>query len=150
MAQINQDTGQADLVYSIDEGIRYVIQKISTNVDPVFDKKLFFSLNKEYEKYLGSYYSPFKVKKLLENLDELIADKNLQFVEHNVEEVIEDDTIKIIFNVFEGDKVLVERISITGNNVTNEDVIRSELILDEDPFTNLIIKSIAEIKSRNI
>ena len=100
MAQINQDTGQADLVYSIDEGIRYVIQKISTNVDPVFDKKLFFSLNKEYEKYLGSYYSPFKVKKLLENLDELIADKNLQFVEHNVEEVIEDDTIKIIFNVF--------------------------------------------------
>ena len=42
MAQINQDTGQADLVYSIDEGIRYVIQKISTNVDPVFDKKLFF------------------------------------------------------------------------------------------------------------
>ena len=152
MAQINQDTGQADLVYSIDEGIRYVIQKISTNVDPVFDKKLFFSLNKEYEKYLGSYYSPFKVKKLLENLDELIADKNLQFVEHNVEEVIEDDTIKIIFNVFEGDKVLVERISITGNNVTNEDVIRSELILDEgDPFTKLNLdKSIAEIKSRNI
>ena len=48
------------------------------------------------------------MKKLLENLDELIADKNLQFVEHNVEEVIEDDTIKIIFNVFEGDKVLVE------------------------------------------
>ena len=73
---------------------------------------------------MGSYYSPFKV---LENLDELIADKNLQFVEHNVEEVIEDDTIKIIFNVFEGDKVLVERISITGNNVTNEDVIRVNL-----------------------
>ena len=65
---------------------------------------------------------------------------------------IEDDTIKIIFNVFEGDKVLVERISITGNNVTNEDVIRSELILDEgDPFTKLNLdKSIAEIKSRNI
>ena len=42
---------------------------------------------------------------------------------------IEDDTIKIIFNVFEGDKALAERISITGNNVTNEDVIRSELIL---------------------
>ena len=65
MAQINQDTGQADLVYSIDEGIRYVIQKISTNVDPVFDKKLFFSLNKEYEKYLGSYYSPFKGEKII-------------------------------------------------------------------------------------
>ena len=39
-----------------------------------------------------------------------------------------------------------------GNNVTNENVIRSELLLDEgDPYTNLAIeKSIAKIKSRNI
>ena len=46
-------------------------------------------------------------------------------------------------------KVLVERINVTGNSITNEDVIRGELILDEgDPFTKLNIeKSIAEIKS---
>ena len=45
--------------------------------------------------------------------------------------------------------MVVERISITGNNVTNEDVIRSELILEEgDPFTKLNLdKSMAEIKS---
>ena len=35
-------------------------------------------------------------------------------------------------------KILVERINIVGNNITNENVIRSELILDEgDPFTKL-------------
>jgi Outer membrane protein/protective antigen OMA87 len=57
-----------------------------------------------------------------------------------------------VFNVFEGDKTLVERINITGNNITNEDVIRGELILDEgDPFTKINLdKSIAEIKERNI
>ena len=33
------------------------------------------------------------------------------------------------FNIFEGEKNLVERINITGNNVTNEDVIRGELII---------------------
>ena len=34
-------------------------------------------------------------------------------------------------------KVLVERINILGNNVTNESVIRAELLIDEgDPFTN--------------
>ena len=57
-----------------------------------------------------------------------------------------------MFNVFEGEKTLVERINITGNDITNEDVIRGELILDEgDPFTKINLdKSIAEIKERNI
>ena len=46
----------------------------------------------------------------------------------------------------------MERINILGNNVTNESVIRGELLLDEgDPFTNLKLKkSISQIKSRNI
>ena len=145
-------TGNAKLTYSIDEGKRYIIKKISTNVDPVFSKKLFFFLNKKYTKYIGEFYSPFKIKKLLEDLDNLIEKNNLQFVEHNVQEVVEGETISIIFNVFEGKKVLVERINITGNNITNEDVIREEMILDEgDPFTKLNLdKSISNIKSRNI
>ena len=150
-AEINQ-SGNADLIYSIDEGQRYTVNKIAINVDKVFDKKLFFPLNKSFEKQAGDYYSPFKVKKLLDELDELIDDNNLQFVEHNVQEVIKGDSINIIFNVYEGEKKLVERINITGNNITNEDVIRGELILDEgDPFTKLNLeKSIAEIKQRNI
>ena len=42
-----------------------------------------------------------------------------------------------LFLMFQKEKkVLVERINISGNNITNEDVIRSELILDEgDPYT---------------
>ena len=151
MAQLNQ-SGKADLIYSIDEGKRFIISKIATNVDQVFDKKLFFPLNKSYKKYIGDYYSPFKIKTLLEELDELIEKNNLQFVEHNVQETIDGSSIKITFNVFEGEKILVERINVTGNSITNEDVIRGELILDEgDPFTKLSLdKSIAEIKERNL
>ena len=37
--------------------------KIETNADPVFDKNIFYSLNEKYEKVVGEYYSPFKVKK---------------------------------------------------------------------------------------
>ena len=151
MAQLNQ-SGKADLIYSIDEGKRFIISKITTNVDQVFDKKLFFPLNKSYKKYVGDYYSPFKIKTLLEELDELIEKNNLQFVEHNVQETIDGSSIKITFNIFEGEKILVERINVTGNSITNEDVIRGELILDEgDPFTKLSLdKSIAEIKERNL
>ena len=145
-------SGGAKLVYSIEEGNRYRINKISTNVDKVFDKKLFFPLKTEFQKYAGDYYSPFKIKRILESLDEIINDNNLQFVEHNVTEIIENNSINIILNISEGEKTLVERINITGNVITNENVIRSELILDEgDPFTKLnLSKSIAEIKARNI
>ena len=147
-----EDTGYINLTYIIDEGQRYRIKKISTNVDKVFDKDLFFSLNKEYEKYIGEYYSPFKIKKLLDNIDEIIDKNNLQFVEHNVQEEISDGNINVIFNIFEGEKKLVERINILGNYVTNEDVIRGELIIDEgDPYSKLNLdKSISKIKARNI
>tara|TARA_B100000941_G_C28505748_1_gene557182 strand:+ start:344 stop:2578 length:2235 start_codon:yes stop_codon:yes gene_type:complete len=150
-AEINQ-SGNANLIYTIDEGNRFIIDKISTNVDKVYDKKIFFPLNEEFKKQIGEYYSPFKVKKLLEQIDILIDENNLQFVEHNVEEVVKDDTINIIFNIFEGERNLVERINITGNFVTNESVIRGELMLDEgDPLTEINLeKSISKIKSRRI
>ena len=147
-----QNTNDVIITYSIEAGNRYIIKKISTNIDPVFDKNLFYVLNDEYRKVTGDYYSPFKIKKLLEKIDKLIEDNNLQFVEHNVEETVDGDTIVVKFNIFEGKKVLVERINILGNNVTNESVIRGELLIDEgDPFTKLgLDKSISEIKSRNI
>ena len=150
--QINSEEGSAKLIYSISEGERFIINKISTNVDEVFDKKIFFPLNDIFKEYVGVYYSHFKIKDLLDELDKLIEENSLQFVEHNVQENVEGDKINIVFNIFEGEKNLVERVNITGNTITNEDVIRSELILDEgDPFINLNLeKSIAEIKARRI
>jgi outer membrane protein insertion porin family len=146
------NTGNVNIKYSIDAGKRYIISKINTNVDPVFNQNIFYPLKKTYEKISGDFYSPFKVKKILDEIDEIIEENNLQFVEHQVQETIEDDKIIISFNIFEGEKVSVERINIFGNTVTNESVIRSELILDEgDPFTKLSLeKSISNIKSRNI
>tara|TARA_B100000965_G_scaffold382516_1_gene380933 strand:+ start:872 stop:3106 length:2235 start_codon:yes stop_codon:yes gene_type:complete len=151
-AELKSESREVEITYSIDAGNRYIVKKIVTNVDPVFDKNLFYSLNDKFEKIVGKYYSPFKIKLLLDYIDELIEKKNLQFVEHNVEEIIEGDSIIIKFNIYEGEKTLVERINILGNNVTNESVIRGELLLDEgDPFTDLkLSKSISQIKGRRI
>ena len=41
VAEINK-VGKAELIYTITEGERFTINKISTKVDEVFDKKLFF------------------------------------------------------------------------------------------------------------
>ena len=146
------EKGDIDLTYSIEAGTRYRINKLSTNVDSVFDKKLFSPLNKIYKDIAGEYYSPFKVKKILDEVEIIIEKNNLQFVEQSVSENKDGSSINLTFNIYEGDKFLVERINILGNNITDEAVIRSELILDEgDPFTELALqKSIAEIKQRNI
>ena len=141
-----------ELTYTINAGKRFKIKKIITNVDEVYDKKIFEPLIKNYSKLAGKYYSPFKVKKLLDEVDLLIAKNDLQFVEHSVNEIIEGSDILIQVNIYEGKKELVEKINIYGNNITNEAVIRSELLLDEgDPFNKLKLdQSLAKIKSRNI
>ena len=150
-AEINENKN-VDLTYSIDEGKRYYINKISTKVDSVLDGQLFFPLQDIYKEFAGGYYSPFKIKKMLEEIDIIIEKNDLQFIEHSVKEEIEEDTINIVFNIFEGKKDLIERINITGNNITNEEVIRGELIVDEgDPFISLNLeKSIAKIRARGI
>ena len=143
---------QAEITYNINAGNRYRISKISTNVDPVLDKKLFLPLNKVFNKTIGKYYSPFFVKKILDELDLIISSEDLQFIEHNVNEVLKEDEIEIIINVFEGQKIIVEKIEILGNTVTNEDVVRSEMLLDEgDPYSKVKVdKSISKLKSRRI
>ena len=147
-----KDTQNVNIIYTIDAGQRYTISKIETKVDDVFDKKLFFPLEKIYNKYVGDYYSPFKIKKILDEVDLLIESNNLQFVEHEVQETLENDEIILSFNIREGEKVLVERINILGNNVTNENVIRGELLVDEgDPLTEISLnKSISKLKSRKL
>ena len=147
-----QDSENINLYYSIEAGKRYIFSKIETVLDSTFDKEIFFPLREKYNDLVGTYYSPFKIKKILEEIDIIIENKNLQFVEHSVQETIEGDKINLAFNIKEGKKIIVERINIKGNNVTNESVIRSELLLDEgDPFTNLNLdKSVAKLKSKNI
>ena len=140
------------LTYTINAGTRFMISKISTNVSEVLNKDSFLGLEDNFLKAVGKYYSPFTVKKLLDELDLLIVNADLQFIEHSVNEIIEDDNIEIKINIFEGKKLLVEKINIKGNTVTDETVIRSELLLDEgDPFNALKLdQSISKIKSRNL
>ena len=58
----------------------------------------------------------------------------------------------INLNIYEGEKSLVERINVLGNTVTNEDVIRGELLVDEgDPYSKLKFdQSVSRLKGRNI
>ena len=141
-----------ELTFSINAGKRYRIKKLYTNIDPVFKKSIFKPLESHFKKYAGTYYSPLKITNILEEIDEIVDDNEMQFVQHSVSETIDEDFIDIEFKIFEGRKVQIERVNIKGNNVTNDSVVRSELLLDEgDPFSKIKLeKSISKLRARGI
>jgi len=141
-----------ELTFSINAGQRFRIKKLSTNIAPVFDKTIFKNLSSEFNKFAGEYYSPFKIKRILSAIDEIIDNNKLQFVQHSVSETLDKDGIDIVFKIFEGRKIQIERVNIVGNTVTNDSVIRSELLIDEgDPYSDVKVEqSISRLKARNI
>ena len=140
------------LTFNINAGKRYKFRKVSANVSDSLEKEAFVSLENEFNKLVGKYYSQRKLKRVLDKIDKLSEQKELQFINHNIEETLDGESVEVKINIFEGQKIIIERINIVGNSVTNDSVIRSALIVDEgDPFSTLLVnKSINEIKARNI
>tara|TARA_Y100000590_G_scaffold268337_1_gene301406 strand:- start:2404 stop:4647 length:2244 start_codon:yes stop_codon:yes gene_type:complete len=140
------------LSFSINAGKRYRFNKIYADVSKSLDQDAFLPLEKEFNKLVGKYYSQRKLNSILEKIDKLSEQKELQFINHNVVETLDQGMVEVRINIFEGQKLTIERINILGNSVTNDSVIRGELIVDEgDPFSTLLVnKSINKIKSRNL
>jgi len=140
------------LTYSINAGKRYKFKKIFADVSEALDSSAFFSLEPEFNKLVGQYYSQIKLYSLLEKIDKLSEQKELQFVNHSLLETLDDDGIEVKINIFEGKKFIIEKINIAGNTITNDSVIRGELLVDEgDPFSELLVnKSLNKIRGRNI
>ena len=147
-----KNESSVELTFSINAGQRFRIKKLSTDISPVFDKTIFKNLSSEFNKFAGAYYSPFKIQKILKKIDEIIDSNKLQFVHHSVSETLDKDGIDIVFKIFEGRKIQIERVNIIGNTVTNDSVIRSELLVDEgDPYSDIKVEqSISRLKARNI
>ncbi len=140
------------LTYSIDAGKRYRFGKIYANVADSLQKDEFFALDESFTSLAGQYYSQSKLGKVLNRIDELSQRKELQFITHNIKETLDGNSVTVEINISEGPKKFIERINIVGNNVTNDSVIRGEMIADEgDPYSELLVnKSINRLKSKNI
>ncbi len=140
------------LTYIIDAGQRYKFKKIFLNVSETLDKSAFTSLEKTFNKIIGKYYSLRKLTSVLEKIDRLSELKELQFINHGVTETLVGDGVEVKINIFEGQKFTIERVNIVGNSVTNDSVLRGELIVDEgDPYSALLVnKSINKLKAKGI
>jgi len=140
------------LTYSINSGKRYKFKKIFAEVSESLDKSAFHSLEPEFNELIGSHYSQTKLNSVLEKIDKLSSQKELQFINHRVVETLDGNSVEVKIVIFEGKKFIIEKINIAGNTVTNDDVIRGELLVDEgDPYSELLVnKSMNQIRGRGI
>ena len=143
---------QFELLYNIFPGQKYFFNDLSLELPADFDKANFDDLNKIFKKLKGKKYSLNAINSILDEIDKIVLNEEFEFLKSNVYEKINDNLINLTFNIEESEKFYVEKINIFGNNITRENVIRNNLIVDEGDAFNEILhkKSINNIKSLNI
>ena len=141
-----------ELIYNIVPNNRFFFNKISLELPVDFDQTNFEDLNKLFKKLNGEKYSLFIIEKILKEIDKIILDEEYKTLKTEVDENIFENKINLTFSINEGQKFIVERINIYGNNITQENVIRNQLLIDEgDEFNSILTsKSINNIQSLNI
>jgi outer membrane protein insertion porin family len=140
-----------ELIFNIDSGPKIYFGKLALNLPLDFDEDNFSSIKKLFKKIKGKPYSINTIDKILDEIDSITTLEQYKFIKANVLETVNQNSIDLQFNVEEGEKFYVDRINIFGNTVTDENVIRSQFLLDEgDPFSEILVsKSVNNIKSLN-
>ena len=147
------DNSTFKLTFKIDAGKKYFINKASLVLPIDYSQDNFANVNKILKKLNNKPYSFNKVSKVVEEIDKVSLSREYDFINAEIiENKVDDNKLNIIFKVKESDKFYIERINIVGNNITQENVIRNSLEVDEgDPFNELLnAKSINNIRSLRI
>jgi len=141
-----------ELIYNIAPNNRFFFNKISLDLPIDFDQSNFKDLNDLFLKLSGKKYSLYLIQNILDEIDKIILDEEYKTLKTEVNENILDNKIDLTFSVTEGKKFIVDRINIYGNNITQENVIRNQLLIDEgDEFNSILAsKSINNIQALNI
>ncbi len=148
------DQNQFELIFNINAGEKYFFDNISIkNIsDEVLTENLDYFEN-IFAKLKNKPYSKKKINNVVDELNDFALNNDFVFLNAKFNEIVKSDN-KIDISVFFDDleKQYVERINILGNFITDEKVIRNNLIVDEGDAYNEILfnKSIQTIKSKNI
>ena len=140
-----------ELIFNIDADKKFFFNKFNLNISNDYSKSNFKKIYKLFEKLENKAYSINSIDNILDLIDEIVISEQFESIKATVAEEIIDNKINLTFDVKETEKFFVDRINILGNNVTDEKVIRNQLLIDEgDPFNEILkTKSINNIKSLN-
>lgn len=137
IAELSNDNKSFTLTYSLDEGVRYKVDNISISsaIKDIDTKALYTDLQIEQ----GNWYNAELVEKSIAEITESLGRKGFAFVNVDVgmERNNQDGKINLVFNISESERIFVNRINITGNDRTTDEVIRREFRVDEGDALNI-------------
>jgi outer membrane protein insertion porin family len=137
VAQISQTKDQFFITFLLEEGIKYHLGKINIiNQIDKFDEKI---LQKEILIKKGKVYNSELIEKTVDKMTAVMSEKSYAFA--NIEPILKRDRdnkiIDVDFVISETPRVYIERIIITGNTRTLDEVIRRELRIREGDAYNI-------------
>ena len=140
-----------ELIFNINANNKFFFGDLKLDLPIDFEKENFKNINKLFRKIKNEPYSINSIDKILSEIDYITALEQYQFIKATVIENLTLDKINLTFKIAETKKFYVKKINIFGNTVTQENVIRNQLELDEgDPFNEILFnKSINNMKSLN-
>ena len=140
------------LTFNINAGEKYNFGNLNLDLPVDYDENDFKKINNLFNEIKDSQYSLNKIEEILDEIDKIALSKNYEFIDAKVNEEKKDNFINFTFEINETKKTYVNRINIYGNNITAEEFIRNNLLVDEgDPFNKLLHnKSINKLKSKGI
>ena len=146
---INDD--EFEIIFNINAGKKIYFNELKIIFPNNFTKENYNELNNLFKKLKGEKYSINSVERIIDEIDKITIQEEFKTSKALVKEQLDDDKLNIDFIIEESTKFVVEKINIFGNNVTDENVIRNQLELDEgDPFSEILTnKSANNIKSLN-
>ena len=146
------DESNFELIFNINAGKKYYFGQIDLIIPDEYSPESFKKIINVKDKLKGKTYSLNKIKKILNEIDEIALTKEFEFISAKYKENIIDNNINLLIKLEESKKFYVERINVFGNYITEENVIRNSLLVDEgDAYNEILVnKSINEIKSRRL
>ena len=146
------DESNFELIFNINAGKKYYFGQIDLIIPDEYSPESFKKVINVKDKLKGKTYSLNQIKKILNEIDEIALTKEFEFISAKYKENIIDNNINLLIKLEESKKFYVERINVFGNYITEENVIRNSLLVDEgDAYNEILLnKSINEIKSRRL
>ncbi|MDC0195647.1 outer membrane protein assembly factor BamA, partial [Candidatus Thioglobus sp.] len=127
--KLDEQRDNISINIEIDEGIQYILGKVS------FDGELgsfnLETLNSKLSMNEGDIFNRNVVIQDIQKLTDLFADEGYAFVDINPITSDFQNSVNINFNVSLNKKVYINRITISGNTRTQDEVVRREIGISE-------------------
>lgn len=135
VAELSPDKKSFVVTYVLDEGPRYKLEDV--RIQSMIKDVDVAALSGQVQQEKGDWYNADLAERSVYALTEELGKKGFAFVDVAPElEKTSGNKMVLTFNIAEGQRVFVDRINITGNTRTEDEVIRREFRIDEGDAFN--------------